>query len=83
MKHPSSRSARRYAREVWRNRRRRIMMTWWGYRDGQEDPTENNMWFHSGKQCVAHGNRCACGKYKRIEQHRDVKRLRQERFLGL
>jgi hypothetical protein len=60
MRHPNSRSERRHNREVARNRRRAFMKTWYGYRDKSEDITKNRMWFHAGKQCVGHGNRCSC-----------------------
>lgn len=83
MKHPRTRSERRFARQVWRDRRRRVMMTWCGYKDGKEDPTENTMWFHSGKQCEAHGNRCMHSMIERWERHREVKGLRSEKFGAL
>jgi hypothetical protein len=80
MKHPHSRSERRYARVVWRDRRRKICVTTWytGSYGVQCDPTENNWWLHSGKQCSAHGNRCACND--RIGRHREVKRARREKI---
>lgn len=82
MKHPLSRSERRFARAVWRDRRRRMMMTWYGYCNSTEDPTENKMWFHSGKQCVAHGNRCPHSMIERHLRHREAKQLRREKFVG-
>jgi hypothetical protein len=68
MKHPLSRSERRYAREVWRNHRRRVMMTWASYRT--EDPTYNIWWLHSGKQCSGHGNRCMCNSEKHSQKRK-------------
>ena len=81
MKHPHLRSERRFARQVWRDRRRRILFTWssWSKR---EDHTENLWWLHSGKQCSACGNRCADAMIRRHERHKKVKRLRGEKFMG-
>jgi hypothetical protein len=69
MNHPLSRSERRYAREVWRDHRRRVMMSWSAYSGrNRYDPTQNTWWLHSGKQCSGHGNRCMCNSEKRIKR---------------
>lgn len=80
MKHPRSRSERRFAREVWRDRRRKIVVTL--YTPKGEDPTDNMWWLHSGKQCSAHGNRCMHSMLERYLRHQEVKRLRRNKFTG-
>ncbi len=80
MKHPDLRSERRFARMVWRDRRRKIVVTL--YTSRNENHADNRWWFHSGKQCSACGNRCADAMIRRHERHREVKRLRREKFVG-
>jgi len=76
MKHPHLRSERRFARQVWRDRRRRILFTWRHEQNDQRHHIKNTGWLHSGKQCSACGNRCADAMIRRHERHKQVKRLR-------
>lgn len=55
--HPTNRSERRHVREVARDGRRRIMKGW---RFMSQQALEDNIMWKSGKQSVAHGNRCSC-----------------------
>lgn len=80
MKHPGSRSERRFTRTVWRDHRRKIVVTL--YTSKNEDPHSNRWWFHSGKQCCACGNRCTDAMIRRHKRHTEVKRLRREKFVG-
>ncbi len=59
--HPANRSERRHVREVKRGGRRRIMKSW---RFTTVGALEENIMWKSGKQSVAHGNRCACNSEK-------------------
>lgn len=81
--HPTSRSERRHVREVARQGRRRIMKTWFSYRNGLNnvDLTDNIMWW-AGKQAVAHGNRCSCHSEKILKKgqmRRQLKTFEVER----
>jgi hypothetical protein len=75
MRHPSTRGERRYAREVARNRRRKHLYL---IHLSSEIPHEQNtVWNHGGKQCFAHGNRCAHSMADRHEHRRQLKRSRR------
>lgn len=76
MYHPTTRSERRYAREVARNRRRThiIVNCWYTL-----DPSENGGWNKGGKQYFACGNRCLSATLNDYESHKEIKRLRRNK----
>jgi hypothetical protein len=76
VKHPYTRTERRSNAETWRNRQRARMFTWYGYKDGRWDPTENNMWW-ARKQSSAHGNRCMCHCEKQTQKRQRRRALDQ------
>jgi hypothetical protein len=77
MSHPSSRSER-YVREVWRNHRRKTILTI--YTPPDHDPTLNGGWLKGGKQYFACGNLCMYAMVERHRRHRETKVLRAEKF---
>jgi hypothetical protein len=81
MQHPRTRAERRHARETWRNRRRKIIVT--RYTGRNSDPTEDFGWLKAGKQYTACGNRCAHRFYERREGRTQVKALRRANLFAL
>jgi hypothetical protein len=77
MQHPRTRAERRYARETWRNHRRKIITLIYTSRR-QNDPTKNRGWNKGGKQYTACGNRCGHCIYTRIEQRQQLKQIRRK-----
>jgi hypothetical protein len=78
MQHPHSRSERRYAREIWRNHRRKIIFT--RYTSRSSDPTENSGWLKGGKQYFACGNRCGHCIMQHNLERKELKSLRRKIF---
>jgi len=77
MHHPQSRVERRWNGEVWRNRQRAKMKSWWRTPNGQsaeEYWQDNNMWW-GRKQTSGHGNRCLC-HYEKFSSKEIRKRRR-------
>ena len=74
MRHPSTRAERRYAWSLAR-RRYRNKLNFFCY-PSRRQPEENKYWNRGGKQCEAHGNRCAHSLIGRQERRRSVKAFR-------
>ena len=81
MHHPRTRAERRYARETWRNHRRKIIATLYTFRS--KDPTLNLGWFKAGKQYTACGNRCVHRIYERLDNRKELKALRRTDLFAL
>lgn len=73
--HPTSRSERRFMREVSREARRRIMKTW--SPASISGHLQNIMWW-AGKQAVGHGNRCSCNAEKILKKAKRRRELKME-----
>ena len=79
MHHPHGRAARRHAREVWRNHRRKIIYTrYLGNIISKTKPVEHSGWMMCGKQYTACGNRCGHCIMDRLEKRRELKTLRRK-----
>lgn len=75
MRHPFTRAERRLARANARERYRDRLRTYALYA-GTGRPEDNRKWNQGGKQCEAHGNRCAHSLIVRHERRQEIKRLR-------